>query len=210
MSASMSAFPPRCAAAALALLLLASCGGGGGSPGVTGAGSFTGTGNTSGQNTGTNGSANTGTTPGAVAGSTAVGFTLTGANEIPSNASLATGAGTMTIDLVTGNFTASVTTAGMLGTAANIQAGTAGMTNGPIIFPMVQTAPGGTTWITSGRLTSAQVATLNAGGYYMNVSSASFPNGEIRAQIVPPQFIVLQTPATSTGTIGNSGFGGTF
>lgn len=201
MRASVSVFLPRCTAAALAMLLLASCGGGGGSPGVTGAGSFTG--NTTGQNTGT-------TTPGAVAGSTAVGFTLTGANEIPPNTSIASGAGIMTIDLVTGNFTASVTTAGMIGTAANIQAGAAGTMNGPIIFPMVQTAPGGNTWITSGRLTSAQVATLNAGGYYMNVSSLAFPNGEIRAQIVPPQFIVLQTPATGTGTTGRTGLAGTF
>jgi hypothetical protein len=142
-----------------------------------------------------------------VAGSIAIGFTLTGAGEIPPVASTATGAGTMTIDLATGNFTASVTTAGMTGTAANIHAGAAGIVNGPIIFPMVQTAPGGNTWITSGQLTSAQVSILNAGGYYVNIASLAFPNGEIRAQIVPPQAIVLQ-PATTGGTSGTSGTSG--
>jgi hypothetical protein len=98
-----------------------------------------------------------------------------------------------------------VTTAGISATSANVQAAPAGST-GPVVFPMVQTTPGGTTWITSGRLTSAQVSTLNAGGYYVNIASVAFPNGEIRAQIVPPQAIVLQ-PATTSGTNGTNGNG---
>lgn len=142
-----------------------------------------------------------------VAGTTAFGFSLTGSQEIPANASVATGAGTMNIDLVTGNFTVSVTTAGIAATSANVQAAPAGST-GPVVFPMVQTTPGGNTWITSGRLTSAQVSTLNAGGYYVNIASLAFPNGEIRAQVVPPQAIVLQ-PATTSGTSGTSGTIGT-
>jgi hypothetical protein len=170
---------------AAAIGALVSCGGGGGSPGVTGGGIGIGvTGGSSGNSS--------------VAGTTAFGFSLTGAQEIPANTSVATGAGTMNIDLVTGNFTASVTTAGIAATSANIQAAPAGST-GPVVFPMVQTTPGGNTWITSGRLTSAQVANLNAGGYYVNVASLAFPNGEIRAQIVPPQAIVLQ-PATTGGS----------
>lgn len=175
---------------AVAIGALASCGGGGGSPGVTGAG----VGITGGS-----------TTNSPVAGTTAFGFSLTGSQEIPANASIATGAGTMNIDLVTGNFTASVTTAGISATSANVQAAPAGST-GPVVFPMVQTTPGGTTWLTSGRLTSAQVSTLNAGGYYVNIASVAFPNGEIRAQIVPPQAIVLQ-PATTSGTNGTNGNG---
>lgn len=191
-AATRLARPIVLAAAIGAIGALTACGGGGGSPGVTGAG--VGVGFTGGSNA---------TTP--VAGSTAFGFSLTGSQEIPANTSLATGAGTMTIDLVTGNFTASVTTAGIAGTSANIQAAPAGST-GPVVFPMVQTTPGGNTWITSGRLTSAQVATLNAGGYYVNVGSTAFPGGEIRAQIVPPQAIVLQ-PSGNTGSGSGVGVG---
>ena len=161
--------------------MLASCGGGGGSPGVTGGIGLT-----------------TGNTTATALDNAAFGFSLTGSQAIPANTSTATGAGTMNIDLVTGDFTASVTTAGMTATAANIQAAPAGST-GPVVFPMVQTAPGGNTWITSGRLTSAQVATLNAGGYYVNVASAALPNGEVRAQIIPPQAVVLQPSNTGSG-----------
>lgn len=175
--------PARLARFALrtcAIVALAACGGGGGSPGVTGGVGLT-TGNTT-----------------ATALDTTFGFSLTGAQSIPANTSTATGAGTMSIDLVTGNFTASATTAGIAGTSANIQAAPAGSI-GPVVFPMAQTTPGGNTWITSGRLTSAQVATLNAGGYYLNVASTAFPNGEIRAQIVPPQAVVLQPANTGSG-----------
>jgi hypothetical protein len=86
----------------------------------------------------------------------------------------------------------------------HIHAAAAGIA-GPIVFPMVQTAPGGNTWTTSGQLTSAQVATLNASGYYINVHSAAFPNGEIRGQIVPTQAIVLQPAANSGGGGGGGG-----
>lgn len=194
---------PRRAAAVLAIALLASCGGGGGSspgPAATTTGAANGT--TSSMDTGTGA---TGAT--AVAGSTAIGVTLSGAQETPPNGSTATGNGSMTIDTTNGNFTASVTTAGIAGTAAHIHAAPAGVP-GPIVFPMTQTAPGSNTWTTSGQLTPAQVATLNAGGYYMNVHSAAFPNGEIRGQIVPAQAIVVQPPGSSNSGGGGGGGGG--
>jgi hypothetical protein len=185
-------FLPRRASVALAMLLLASCGGGGGSPGVTGPAATT------------PGPWDPGDPRAAVAGSTAIGVTLSGAQETPPNGSTATGSGNMTVDTSNGNFTASVTTSGIVGTAAHIHAAAAGIA-GPIVFPMVQTAPGGNTWTTSGQLTSAQVATLNASGYYINVHSAAFPNGEIRGQIVPTQAIVLQPAANSGGGGGGGG-----
>lgn len=198
MKSPLVEFLPQRAIAALAMLLLASCGGGGGSPGVTGAGAPT-TGTTATGSTGMTGT----TTPTTVAGSMAIGVILSGSQETPPNGSAATGSGNMTIDTTNGNFTASVTTAGIIGTAAHIHAGAPGVA-GPIVFPMVQTTPGGNTWITSGQLTSAEVGTLNAGGYYMNVHSAAFPNGEIRGQIVPSQAVVIQ-PVVSNGGSGSSG-----
>jgi CHRD domain-containing protein len=45
----------------------------------------------------------------------------------------------------------------------------------------------------AGPLTTLDVATLKADGYYFNVHTANFPNGEIRGQIT--------VPAGATGTI---------
>jgi hypothetical protein len=128
--------------------------------------------------------------------------------EVPATASLATGSGVLAVDPATGRFTARMTVTGMAATAAHIHEAAAGV-NGPIIFPLTQTAPGSGVWVAAADATmsEAQLNALRAGRLYFNAHSVAFPNGEIRGQIgrhvgiatllaaeeVPP------TPSNATG-----------
>lgn len=113
---------------------------------------------------------------------------LTGAQEVPPNASPGTGFGTVlllnnltqiTVDLNWSGLTASAT-------AATIHGPAAPGTNAPVIFSL-----SGVTATTSGfipeqtfAITPAQVADLEAGLFYFNVHTSNFPGGEIRGQIL--------------------------
>ena len=149
---------------------LAACGGGSGS---------------SAQNTDT--SAVPGT-PAPSAAPVAINLALSGTQEVPPNASTATGTGTFTLDPATRQFTITVTASGIASTAAHIHDGQPGVA-GPILFPMAQNPAGSNTWTASGIFTEEQQAAFQAGRYYVNVHSAAFPAGEIRAQIVPTTMV---------------------
>lgn len=96
-----------------------------------------------------------------------------------------TGSGSVTLDpvtkLITGSFvTTNVTNA----TAAHIHDGNIGVAGG-VVVPLIQSVPG--TWsvpATAAPLTDAQIARLQAGGYYVNIHTALNPGGEIRGQLV--------------------------
>ena len=106
--------------------------------------------------------------------------TLSGANEVPPVTTSATGSGTITVG-DDGSVSGSVTTTGIAGTAAHIHEGAAGK-NGPVIVPF--TKDGDTYKALAGaKLTEAQMATLKAGGLYVNVHSAANPGGELRSQL---------------------------
>ena len=109
---------------------------------------------------------------------------LSSAQEVPTNASSATGNGLLNFDPATKKFSARVTVTGMTATAAHIHTGTIG-NNGAVLFGLTQTAPASGIWESAADvvLTDAQLATLKAGGLYFNVHSAAFPGGEIRGQI---------------------------
>ena len=109
---------------------------------------------------------------------------LSSAQEVPRNASSATGNGLLNFDPVTKKFSARVTVTGMASTAAHIHTGTIG-NNGAVLFGLTQTAPASGIWESAADvvLTDAQLATLKAGGLYFNVHSAAYPGGEIRGQI---------------------------
>ena len=109
---------------------------------------------------------------------------LSSAQEVPTNASSATGNGLLNFDPATKKFSARVTVTGMTATAAHIHTGTIG-NNGAVLFGLTQTAPASGVWESTpdAVLTDAQLATLKAGGLYFNVHSAAFPGGEIRGQI---------------------------
>ena len=109
---------------------------------------------------------------------------LSAAQEVPSNATTATGNGLVSFDPATKKFTARLTLSGMTATAAHIHPGAVGV-NGPVLFPLSETAAGSGVWVSAADavLTDAQVAMLNTGGLYFNAHSAANPGGEIRGQI---------------------------
>jgi hypothetical protein len=123
-------------------------------------------------------------TPSPSAAPVSINLALSGSQEVPPNASAATGTGTFTFDPATRQFNIMVTTAGITSTAAHIHDGLPGVA-GPILFPMSRDPANGATWTTSGLFTEEQRTAFLAGRYYVNVHSAAFPAGEIRAQIVP-------------------------
>ena len=115
--------------------------------------------------------------------------TLTGEQEVPANASTATANGVVIVDRNARLLRATVITAGIAGTAAQIREGSSGVA-GPVVFPLAETSTGSGIWTTQASITDTQLDTLNAGNYYFDVQSAGFNNGEIRGQ-------VSQQPATS-------------
>jgi hypothetical protein len=107
--------------------------------------------------------------------------TLSGAAEVPANASTASGAATMALapdgmllyDIGFGDLSA-------LETAAHFHKGALGIA-GPVVYPL----PAGTTKRGVQQLLPGQVTDLKAGLWYINVHSTNFPGGEIRGQIYP-------------------------
>lgn len=121
--------------------------------------------------------------------------TLSGMEETPPNASAASGTGLVTVDPDRRTLTASIVITGMSDTNAHIHEAPPGL-NGPIVFPLAKVA-GTTVWSTRTALSEAQFSALKNGNYYFNVHSSSFPNGEIRGQIIwvmpsPEQIARLQ------------------
>lgn len=108
--------------------------------------------------------------------------TLTGSEEVPPTATAGSGVGLVTVDPDGATLTASVVASGMADADAHIHVGVPGAA-GPVVFPLTK-APGTTVWTTRAPLSDAQFASLRAGNYYFNVHSPTFPNGEIRGQIV--------------------------
>ena len=153
----------------LAGLLLAACGGGGGSGGITN-------------------SPLTTATPSAQAGSSelanAFAATLNGIQQTPPRQTSAAGSGTVVINPVTRQMTATLTTTGVAGIDAQIRQGQPNEI-GITIFPMTETPRGSGIWAASATLTDAQVNAFRASGFYFNVSSTTFIDGEIRGQILP-------------------------
>lgn len=107
--------------------------------------------------------------------------TLSGASEVPANASTATGTATLSYNKTTKIFTVTVTYSGLTPTMGHIHMGAAG-TNGPVIFPFSSLAS--PISYTSTALTAAQETDLMANNYYVNLHSEAFSGGEIRGQLV--------------------------
>lgn len=172
-------------------LALASCGGGGGSSGAT-----------------TNSPSLTpASTQASVSELTDVfAATLNGAQVVPSRPSGAAGAGTIVIDPVTRQMTATLTTTGIVATDASINRAPAGL-NGPIVFPLTETALGSGVWTTRIVVTEGQINGFRASDFYFNVRGTNVGEAEIRGQILPQR--PGTTPATSTNTGSATGTGTT-
>jgi len=115
-------------------------------------------------------------------GSGAVKVSLSGAEEVPPAKTAATGSGSFRL-AEDGTLTGSVTTKGVAGAAAHIHVGDKGK-NGPVIIPL--TKKGDTYTVPEGRkLTAAQIKEFKEGDLYVNVHSAKYKGGEVRAQLQP-------------------------
>jgi len=107
---------------------------------------------------------------------------LAGAQEVPSVKSDASGVSTITVD-ADKSVHGSVTTKGIVGTAAHVHEGAVGK-SGAVVFPLEKS---GDTYTVpaNAKLTDAQFESFKAGNLYVNVHSAAHKDGEIRGQLKP-------------------------
>lgn len=128
-------------------------------------------------------------------------FPLSGLQEVPANASPATGSATMTLDTATGAFSLSYNITGLLGTItlAHFHRNVAG-SNGPVFYWLAQPGnsnpallmnpalPVGATSASgmgTGTIPMAEIPNFLQGRVYMNVHTTVFGGGEVRGQVVP-------------------------
>jgi predicted small secreted protein len=115
-------------------------------------------------------------------GSGAIKVSLSGSEEVPPVTVPGSGSGSFRV-AEDGTVTGSVTTKDVAGTMAHIHRGAKG-TNGPVIVPLEK--KGDTYSVPAGRkLTQQQIDDLKAGNLYVNVHTARYKGGEVRAQIQP-------------------------
>ena len=107
---------------------------------------------------------------------------LNAAQEVPTNSSVATGAGTLVVNPLTRVASGSITLTGMTATAAHIHLGATGV-NGAVIVPLASTGPGVFSVPAETTFTADQFKAYKQGNLYFNAHSAAFPGGEIRGQI---------------------------
>lgn len=108
---------------------------------------------------------------------------LTGAQEVPANATTGSGDVTAKVDTNTHLMTYSVTYSGLTGpaTAAHFHGPAApGVNAGPVVMLKALASP----ISGSADLTDAQFADLQGGKWYFNVHTAAHPGGEIRGQLM--------------------------
>jgi len=115
--------------------------------------------------------------------------TLDGLQEVPPNASAATGTGIVVLNesenlIYASNFYFNL---GSAQTAAHIHDAALPGATSPVLYAL-PTAGGATSagLFAFLNITPSQVASLKAGQFFFNVRSANFPGGEIRGQIKPP------------------------
>lgn len=106
--------------------------------------------------------------------------TLNGQQEVPANASTATGTMTGTFDRTTRVLTYTVTYQGITPSAGHIHQAAPGA-NGPVIVPFTGVATSPITGTAT--LSEANAAQLLAGETYVNLHTTAFPGGEIRGNI---------------------------
>ncbi|WP_428827466.1 CHRD domain-containing protein [Azonexus sp. IMCC34842] len=107
---------------------------------------------------------------------------LNGSAEVPPVSTTATGSSQITV-LPDRSVNGSVKISGMVPTMAHIHEAAVGK-NGPPIITLLP-APNDSYAVPAGaKLTEAQYASYTAGKLYVNVHSAKYPDGEIRAQLL--------------------------
>ena len=118
-------------------------------------------------------------------------ISLTGDAEIPPVTTSAKGTGQITVK-PDRTLSGSIKVSGLVPTMAHIHEGAVGK-NGPPIITLTQTGDDSFAVPAGARLTDAQYTSFTSGNLYINVHSAQYPYGEIRAQL-------LRTEAAATPT----------
>ena len=137
--------------------------------------------------------------------------TLTGAQEVPANASTATGFATFEVDDVTGDYSFTLSVDGIFITQVaassagglHIHNAPAGV-NGPVVVNLFtdfvsleNVTLSGFTWKAAGTVALALIDDLAAGNLYVNLHTEAFPGGEIRGQLevvpLPGALVLLGT-----------------
>lgn len=109
--------------------------------------------------------------------------TLTGAQEVPPNASTATGRGTIVFDSATRDILIAYATHNVAATTvAHIHTGASGASGPANVVTLVQ-GTGVYSAANPSALTVQNVTDINAGNTYFNVHSTTVPSGEIRGQV---------------------------
>lgn len=116
---------------------------------------------------------------------------LNGAQEVPPNGSPATGSATVTVDDVMNSVMVSMVYSGLTAPAANahIHCCNGPGVNSPVVIPFappfVLGATSGSFDWTFENVSPTFIAGLQNYGGYINVHTATYPGGEIRADLVP-------------------------
>jgi len=118
---------------------------------------------------------------------------LHGTSEVPPNASVGVGGGSVVLNPAQTQITVDLNFSllSAAATAAHIHTAPVGV-NGPVTFPLtgVPAATSGSLATQTFAITPAQLADLLAGNLYMNVHTSVYPGGEIRGQLTPELALV--------------------
>jgi len=106
---------------------------------------------------------------------------LWGSSEVPPVTTQAYGTGVVNVG-ADRSVSVTLSVIDMAPTAAHIHEGAAGV-NGPVIVPLQRISENAFVAPDGAKLTEAQYTAYKAGNLYVNVHSAKFPNGEVRAQL---------------------------
>lgn len=109
-------------------------------------------------------------------------ISLKGDAEVPPVTTSAKGTGNITV-MPDRTVRGSIKVSGLVPTVAHIHEGAVGK-NGPPIITLTQTAGDSFVVPAGARLPDAQYTGFTRGNLYVNVHSAQYPNGEIRAQLL--------------------------
>jgi CHRD domain len=110
--------------------------------------------------------------------------TLTGDQEVPPVTTSAKGVGKIKIG-ADKNVSGKITTTGVQATMAHIHEGKAPKENGPPIITLEKAADGSWVVPAGSKLTEEQYDAFKAGRLYVNIHSAEYKGGEIRAPLKP-------------------------
>jgi len=138
---------------------------------------------------------------------------MNGGEEVPAVSTNAVGVAAVTLNGRMDSLSVNLTVTGLSGniTGAHFHKGNPG-SNGPVVFNLMSFMSGTSAagYITGADLTPTLLADFLAGNLYVNVHTATNPNGEIRGQIIPEadiQFVASINGAQENPAVSTPGFG---